>query len=299
MGYNNNNAGMHMIWHRRYGLYDDLEYYDRLAEKRVEDDEQRKDVDNRMDMNQPSQKQKKHKMKSRQCNKHQDLSFPKAPAYGTEKVIHLDNIIGSDIVTRNIMLIALKRKFDIKKILLEVEDIMKKDERTNPKPSWDNPWSWLPKLDKSVIFLNILAEKLDCSIIEFFIDDEKTTKQFLCKFLADIDEDLWWSGDVDSETGQASICIYNYGSFFKEDRDVYSELSEPLRPMDLLLEKDLLDDGTFWYSLAYGSLINRPEMSYDYAGMGAYLWEEREGMLKEYIEDLIAKHPEWIKKDDV
>ena len=91
----------------------------------------------------------------------------------------------------------------------------------------------------------------------------------------------------------------SYGSFFKEDRDVYSELNGPLRPMDLLLEKDLLDDGTFWYSLAYGSLINRPEMSYDYAGMGAYLWEEREGMLKEYIEDLIAKHPEWIKKDDV
>lgn len=28
MGYNNNNAGMHMIWHKHYGAYDDLSYYD-------------------------------------------------------------------------------------------------------------------------------------------------------------------------------------------------------------------------------------------------------------------------------
>ena len=32
MGYNNNHAGMHMIWYHRRNSYDDLEYYDRLAE---------------------------------------------------------------------------------------------------------------------------------------------------------------------------------------------------------------------------------------------------------------------------
>lgn len=34
MGYNNNNAGMHMIWHKHYAPYDDLAYYDRLASEK-------------------------------------------------------------------------------------------------------------------------------------------------------------------------------------------------------------------------------------------------------------------------
>ena len=33
MGYNNNYAGIHMIRYSRYGQYDDLKYYDKLAEQ--------------------------------------------------------------------------------------------------------------------------------------------------------------------------------------------------------------------------------------------------------------------------
>lgn len=36
MGYNNNYAGMHMVRFTHYGQYDDLEYYDKLAEKENE-----------------------------------------------------------------------------------------------------------------------------------------------------------------------------------------------------------------------------------------------------------------------
>ena len=34
MGYNNNYAGMHMIWHKHYAPYDDLAYYDRLVSEK-------------------------------------------------------------------------------------------------------------------------------------------------------------------------------------------------------------------------------------------------------------------------
>ena len=314
MGYNNNNAGMHLIWHRRRMSYDDLDRYDRLAEKKsrekkiivpvstisaaIRDDgkEQRKEVDGRMNINQSNEVPKKQKQKKRsgKPKKQQELLFPKHPAYGTEKIIDIDNLVGAGIVSQNLMLMALKREIDIKRILLEVEDIMKKDERTNPEPSWNNAWSCLPMLDKSVIFLNVLAERLDCSLVEFFIDDEKSRKQFLYKFLVNIDDSEWRSGEIDPETGRAYICIDDYGRRFKEVGYQYSTLTA----MDLILEKDLLDDGTIWYSLAYGSLSIRPEAAYDYAGMGAYLWEEGEGKLKDYIENLIAKHPEWKKADD-
>ena len=33
MGRNNNNAGMHLIWRKRYAPYDDLAYYDHLVAK--------------------------------------------------------------------------------------------------------------------------------------------------------------------------------------------------------------------------------------------------------------------------
>ena len=36
MGRNNHHAGIHMMWYRRYAAYDDLEYYDKLAEKKQE-----------------------------------------------------------------------------------------------------------------------------------------------------------------------------------------------------------------------------------------------------------------------
>ena len=34
MGYNNHHAGMHMIWSKRYAPYEDLSYYDKLAEEK-------------------------------------------------------------------------------------------------------------------------------------------------------------------------------------------------------------------------------------------------------------------------
>lgn len=317
MAYDNNNAGMHMIWYRRYADYDDLDYYDRLAEKKRvekkptipaptvsftekdEGQERRKETDN--PMSQPNENLKVHKQNSKpgKPKKQHDLQFPQKPPYGTEKIIGIDSFIGADIVSRNLMLMALKRNIDIKRVLLEAEDMMKKDERTNPEPSTDNSWSWLPKIEKSVIFLNILAEKLDCSLVEFFIDDERAREAFLYKFLNSINDDQWSTGDIDPETGRAYICIGNYGLLFKEYGYQYSDpMGLSRRRMDLALEKEPQKDGTFWYSLAYGSLGAWPESSYEYVQIGAYLWEEGEGKLKDYIEELIARHPEWIETDE-
>ena len=318
LGYNNNHAGMHMIWYRRYAAYDDLDYYDRLAEKKRSEkktmvphptvsvtkidggQQQRKEVDNRMSQtNEKAETEQKQKKKPTKHKKQRDLQFPQRPAYGTERVISVDSFIGMDIVSRNLMLMALKRKIDIKRVLLETEDMMKKDERTNPEPSRYNSWSWLPRIEKSVIFLNILAEKLDCSLAEFFIDDERTRKTFLYKFLTSIDDEDWITGEIDPETGRTYICINNYGMLFKEYGYQYSDpMGFYSHIMDLVLEKEPQDDGSFWYSLEYGSLTLRPETSYEYSTMGAYLWEEGEGKLKDYIEALIAKHPEWIDTDD-
>ena len=131
MGYNNHNTGMHFVWYRRYAAYDDLEYYDRLAEKKRKDNEtsvlssgtvivkkdedrtQEKEVDKHMNQQSEKTNTDKQNAKPKDKKKQRDTQFPQKPVYGAEKVIGIDDFISTDIVTKNLMLMALKRKIEI------------------------------------------------------------------------------------------------------------------------------------------------------------------------------------------
>lgn len=289
MGYNNHHAGMHMIWHRRYAAYDDLDYYDKLAEeKRIQARIEKEngeivEMDKQENTGQkPTQQniKKKQKSKSRQNT----MEKPKIP-YGTEKVIDIQYFSRMDLVSKNLMFMALKNKIDIGKILCEVEDIMKQDERTNA--AINNSWSWMPILEKAMIFLSILADKLNCSVQEFFIDNEEVRKKYIYKLLDEIKDWEWDEGCIDAETGEAEIRICNYGD---------SELIDLFSPsMDLTINREYYD-GVPNYTLSFGDLSIRPLSMYDYLIKGAYLLEEEEGKLKELVERLVKEHPEWIEE---
>ena len=65
MGYNNNYAGIHMIRYSRYGQYDDLKYYDKLAEqerqcKKVNARPENSNNEDRKNKFKKSKKQRKH-----------------------------------------------------------------------------------------------------------------------------------------------------------------------------------------------------------------------------------------------
>ncbi len=289
MGYNNHHAGMHMIWHRRYAAYDDLDYYDKLAEeKRIQARIEKEngeivEMDKQENTGQkPTQQniKKKQKSKSRQNT----MEKPKIP-YGTEKVIDIQYFSRMDLVSKNLMFMALKNKIDIGKILCEVEDIMKQDERTNA--AINNSWSWMPILEKAMIFLSILADKLNCSVQEFFIDNEEVRKKYIYKLLDEIKDWEWDEGCIDAETGEAEIRICNYGD---------SELIDLFSPsMDLTINREYYD-GVPNYTLSFGDLSIRPLSMYDYLIKGAYLLEEEEGKLKELVERLVKEHPEWVEE---
>ena len=289
MGYNNHHAGMHMIWHRRYAAYDDLDYYDKLAEeKRIQARIEKEngeivEMDKQENTGQkPTQQniKKKQKSKSRQNT----MEKPKIP-YGTEKVIDIQYFSRMDLVSKNLMFMAIKNKIDIGKILCEVEDIMKQDERTNA--AINNSWSWMPILEKAMIFLSILADKLNCSVQEFFIDNEEVRKKYIYKLLDEIKDWEWDEGCIDAETGEAEIRICNYGD---------SELIDLFSPsMDLTINREYYD-GVPNYTLSFGDLSIRPLSMYDYLIKGAYLLEEEEGKLKELVERLVKEHPEWVEE---
>ena len=59
------------------------------------------------------------------------------------------------------------------------------------------------------------------------------------------------------------------------------------RMMDLTFEKEIFDDGPN-YSVAFGSLCIAPCTREKYCSEGAYLYEEENGRIKDFVEEMIS-----------
>lgn len=300
MGYNNHHAGMHLIWFPRH-------FVDWSYDRSIEEQWRVKQIDNKK-ISKPeastvpsnaekdalktsSGKQinnkhnKKNKRKSRTMRNSDDNK------YGKEFVINKDYFYDTDIVARNIIYIALKNKKDIFTIFKEADELMEKDVRTNPAPNSD--WYGYPLLNKTMVYMKIIADRLDCNYREFFLDNTELIRKFVYKMLDDISFDKW-EGDID-EDGNAEIRLFRF------DRDYLGisgitgleELHELNKygTMDLILNKGY-DEGIAYYSVAYGNLYFKPRNNNII--WGAYLMEEKEGKVKDLVEKLIEMNPDWV-----
>lgn len=310
MGYNNNNAGMHMIWYRHYGEYDNLDYYNKYSEtianrkkkEPVKKTDSVEDMTNSDTNNyQQSEMEVTAEVKNSQepnvikkANQHKNKKknktyHEKQPECGKDKLIDIHHFIElPKVVMANIMIMAMQRKKDIRMIMKETETLMKNDFRTNPEP--DTDWAYMPKLESSLIFLSILAEKLECGAYDLFINDERRRRRFICKLLEELKEhDEYWEGWIEG-SGDAGISIKSFDFVYHmttDFADVFDEI------MSLYITKDIFDDGEVNYSLYFGNIIVKEKTKYDYMIKGAYLWEEEEGNLKDFMENILQQHPEW------
>lgn len=322
MGYNNNHAGMHMIWYRHYGEYDDLDYYDRIAEMNtrkkakqtplvknedasaifetiknnvVSEEKVVKSQKNTMVQNSQPAPSKKNNM-----NKPHGFEI-KVPEFGKEQIIDIEYFVGlPETVMANMMMIAIKNKKDIYEILVECEDKMKKDKRTNPDPKSD--WSKMPKLMPAIIFLSLVADKLDCAVYELFIDDFKRREKFVYgiidyvrDYMHSVKYSIWDYGEV----AQSGAAYFGIGDFDLAYGMVGTDkVRYPISAgMSLEFVKDVFDNGEVNYAISFGNLTIYNYSKYDYSLKGAYLLEESEGKLKDFIEEMIANHPEWIEEE--
>lgn len=275
MGYNNNHAGMHMIRYSRYGEYDDLKYYDKLARenKSKEDYEIMQATQKRAD----TTKKKKHNVKD-----NKGIS-----EYGTEKIIDMKHFMLPEVIVANILIMSMKNKKDIYEILSQCECEMKKDFRTNA--SSDVDWSLMPLINNSIIFLSLVAEKLGCVISDFFIDNPSNRKEFVYALIEQIRKDThltFDSGDV-NEDGSAE---FSY-SGFDHTYGMSNVVHEPIwKDMALTFYKEIFMDDEISYSVAFGDLQITLNTKFDYMLKGAYLWEEDNGKLKEFIEETLDRY---------
>lgn len=297
MGYNNNHAGLHMISHRRYGDLDNLEHYDEIAEEKAR---KKRELRERRDTLLAKAKhiEEKTDFSPRREGILNAINDPytRRITYGNEEVIDSKYLKNMSMVSRNVMLIAIRDGKDVRKIICDAEEEMNQDLRTNAKCSMSPGWSWIPLLEKSMIFLSILADKLDCSVQEFFIDDPVARKKFVYELLDSTVDSVWESGFVSSKSGEAEIVSRFY--------DNYRGWTESITPLDILgggmnlaLRKEKIG-GKSVYSLSYGNLEMKPRSACNYMLPGAYLREEESGKIKDTVENLIVFHPEWIDNED-
>lgn len=287
MGYNNNNAGMHMVWNRRYGEYDDLSYYDRYYTKRAADKKevQNEHMEDKMSL---SSSCKKISTKSNNNSKKQYFRSEQN-VYDKKQVIDIHHFKElSHLVMANVMMLSIQKKIDIRGALDECERLMKEDFRTNPSPG--RGLSWHPKLEYSFVFLSILADKLGCEVYDFFIDDEERRKRFVYNLLEEVDE-RDWDGYVEGDTGEAEMEI----SCFDYVYDMTTKLASAFENMPLAIEKRIYDEKVY-YTISFGDLTVSEKTKDNYCIKGAYIWEEENGKLQEYTEHLILSNPEWIDK---
>lgn len=309
MGYNNNNAGMHLMRWIDRSMRNDLKRYDEIAsrpkpikkeekptieeiltpvtitttKKKVEEIDI-KTVQPQIDTKPISNNKSKRKHKSKDNE---------SPVYGTEMVIDWKHFEIYHAIMANIMIIAIQHKKDILKILLECEKLMQLDKRTNASPESD--WNCMYDSERVFIFLSMVADKLECNISDLFIDDPNSRKEFIYNLLDYIKQNEFIEYFIyDGEINEA-----NSGSFKIDNFDRIYEMSKIIQhyhhqSMGLNFEKSIYKDEGAVYTISFGSLLIFPDISpKEYCGKGAYLYEETSGILKDYIEEMFAKHPEW------
>lgn len=281
MGYNNNYAGMRMLRYSHYGQYDDLEYYNKLAE---EENPCKKENDKAENSNNTDEK---NKFKKRLV----DLNNKYGGGYGVEELIEINHFVHSQIIRSNIMIIAMKNKKDIYETLVECENIMNNDYRTNAVPTIAE--SYMPKIDKCMIFMSLIAEKLNCTVWDFFINEPIQRRDFVYSLIKQLEMDAYLYPD-DGEINMDKSAEFFYSNF-DHTYGMSSVIHEPWYcDMSLTFSKDIYED-EINYSVSFGDMTININTKFDYMCKGAYLWEEDSGELKDYIEKIISQHSECRK----
>ncbi len=182
MGYDNNNAGMHMI--RWYQNYDNLRYYDLLAEKKDEERERRK-AEEKMDL----------EYRQRYAKAVFDQQVRDVRRIGVSII---------DILYTNVAYIAYKEDKDLVSDIDDIDSFIEKYVKEYEKSS---------ALEQSMFYVGLLAWRLGVSANELYVDNDEMIKHY---FMDIIDEAL--------VKGNYKRNTYLLGKYIEIDDNYDSEL---------------------------------------------------------------------------
>ena len=174
----------------------------------------------------------------------------------------------SSRVMKNAMLLAIREK---KNLFGKLEELRREAASVKTDTLFDLVLSWCDSI----------ADTLECSVYELFIDDPEKQKKIISRLLYQLRQD-----GVDCWT---DISIENNGSaaFSLPNFDVYHHMTEnSSAEITLVFQKEVLSCGSCRYRLMLGD-ISRKKPS-DLLPEHATVWEESQGILADYTEEVLS-----------
>lgn len=292
MGYNNNHAGMHMVWHRKYAPYDDLEYYDKLMAKK----ESQRLAEHEKNIH----KSKSTKVKKDKNNKKSNVS--NKPMVQNKRLIadlFFDKAVD---VYSNIFLLAFEHKLDIYNAVVECEYACQNDEIVGATFGFNLP----TLLEKSIIYFYLLADKMGCDAYEFFAMNKEVRRKKVYKILSELESkyeksssviymfDFSQGSEVNDENEEFVITRLSFNQFmYLGLHGTPDNLPECHMHyyIDKISKKNCDEDeyALFVSMYDYQSQIKQ-EFHYMYGG-GVVL-SEKSGQMADFFENIYAKYKE-------
>lgn len=221
------------------------------------------------------------------------------PYFEVEKeLISRDRLRESTSYIINIFFIAIKNGINIRRVILECEHEIQFDRTINPKVVSLGPL----KLDKSLIYLGLLAEKLHCKVQDFFSLNEEDRKTIVYDLIIANKIETCRPMQYGSEEDQLDDDIVDFyddsldEKILNSDYEAYKEKNKNenisleqfkeyryrnYEPYKFFIHK-VNSNGTDEYLLEYQpsfSDIVQYDMTFEYFYNGSDLYSENEGKL--------------------
>ena len=325
MGYNNNYAGMHLIYFNHYGKYEDLGYYDRLVAKETEklirintklpenkygDLQMNKDESKKnsaISNKQVDQKQEtiNKSKQGKEKNKNKPRKVPSNSNREKERIIEDRHFNASFDVFLNIFTIAFEKRINMYPIIRNCEIMCQNDVRFSEQQRWE-----MYDSEKTFVFLSLMADQMGCEIYEFFALGEEGRKNKIRRALdyiikkgrieqADyLEIDLWFScNDYTDEVDDKEIIISEIEISDFSYRDVlFDENEMPHNQMEYNLTRycDKKTGEILEYDLRVGlspiSFIGEGNFQSQFMYTSGLIWKEKSGFLAESFELIYNKY---------
>lgn len=187
MGRNNQHAGMHMKWYRGDRSQGDFSGYDRyidmIAESKLRKMTNHKAKDLTVKESKIEQKLKEASMvEDGKATKNRDVGKNTKSTIEKTQVIPDKYFVATFDLYANIFTIAFEKGVDVFDYVCECEKLFSEDKYINRT---QHPFE-LNNMEKTHIYLHMLADKMGCEIYEFFIMNEDMRQKRIYNVLKNI-----------------------------------------------------------------------------------------------------------------
>lgn len=293
MGRNNQHAGMHIKWWHGDRSQGDFNGYDRYVDMIAESKLRRMNPNDKKivnDLTPITETPTSTEMHTSKSKKKKRKNQQNQLAIKEKKQLIPDKYFAASLdLYANIFTIAFEKRIDVFDYVCECEKLCAEDKYMCQTV----PWLTLHPLEKSHIFLHMLADKIGCEIYEFFIMNEEIRQRRIYSILQNILKkyeqniylavDFAQENDVDSEGNEYTVTCLTLSDYSFSNLSLNNKNDSHYYTMHYIHKIINNTTGDLIYSLNIKTSTNyKTKLTYMYER--AEIYTESEGEMAEFFE---------------